>query len=77
MNSEIIKLKKDLLEKNRAAPMQNVLITGETGVGKELFAEAVHEASRKDKSYLPINCAAIAETLLEQTILIISILLRI
>jgi DNA-binding NtrC family response regulator len=43
-----------------------VLITGETGVGKELIARALHLASdRKDKPFLKIHCAAIPETLVE------------
>lgn len=42
------------------------LLLGETGVGKELFARAIHEAStRCDGHFVPVNCAAIPETLLE------------
>ncbi|MCK4232800.1 sigma-54-dependent Fis family transcriptional regulator [candidate division WOR-3 bacterium] len=44
----------------------SVLITGESGTGKELIARAIHNASdRKDKSFVPINCSAIPENLLE------------
>jgi transcriptional regulator with PAS, ATPase and Fis domain len=44
----------------------NVLIVGETGVGKELVAERVHEQSRRrDQPFLRLNCAAVAESLLE------------
>jgi len=43
-----------------------VLILGDTGSGKEMFAQAIHNAShRKGKPYIKINCAAIPETLLE------------
>jgi DNA-binding NtrC family response regulator len=44
----------------------NVLVTGETGVGKEVVAAAIHERSpRAAKTYLMLNCAAFTETLLE------------
>ena len=64
----------------RSQPMQEVfkmigqlagsdataLVTGESGTGKELVARAInHNSRRNDKSYLPINCAAIPENLLE------------
>ena len=43
-----------------------VLLLGETGVGKEMFARAVHEASRRAGGpFVEINCAALTETLLE------------
>ena len=44
----------------------NVLISGESGVGKELFAHAIHnESARKEGPFVRVNCAAIPETLLE------------
>ena len=43
-----------------------ILISGETGSGKEYFAKALHEASRRrDKAFVAINCAAIPDTLIE------------
>ena len=52
---------------DRAAPTDStVLILGESGVGKELVAEAIHTRSiRKHKPFVRLNCAAIPETLLE------------
>ncbi len=44
----------------------NVLITGESGTGKELCARAIHYYSnRKNKAFVPINCGAIPESLME------------
>ena len=55
----------DLVRK--VAPTKaSVLITGESGVGKELIADAIHNLSpRRDKPLIKVHCAALAESLLE------------
>ena len=52
---------------SKVAPTgSNVLITGESGVGKEVVARTIHlQSPRKDKVFLPVNCSGIPETLLE------------
>jgi two-component system response regulator PilR (NtrC family) len=51
----------------RVAPTDaNVLLLGESGTGKEVFAQAIHAASlRADAPFVPVNCGALPETLLE------------
>jgi two-component system response regulator GlrR len=49
-----------------AGSMSSVLIRGESGTGKELLAVAVHKAgNRADKPFIPVNCSAIPEALME------------
>jgi transcriptional regulator with GAF, ATPase, and Fis domain len=42
-----------------------VLITGESGSGKEVVARAINDTSARAKTFVPVNCAGIPETLLE------------
>src|SRR3989337_3333404 len=54
------------LIKRVANTRTNILISGESGTGKELVARAIHyESERKEKPFVPINCGAIPENLLE------------
>jgi len=60
-------MKKVMTEAARAASASvSVLITGETGTGKEVLARTIHNSgSRADKPYIPINCAALPATMIE------------
>ena len=52
--------------KKIADSKSNILLLGETGTGKELIARAIHyNSARKSKPFIPINCSAIPESLLE------------
>jgi len=63
--SKILKNSLTLLTKI-AKSDSTILITGETGTGKELFANAIHKLSeRKNNIFIKVNCAAIPETLIE------------
>ncbi|MCJ7540617.1 MAG: sigma-54 dependent transcriptional regulator [Desulfobacterales bacterium] len=64
-NSPKIKVCLDLVAQ-AAVSDANILITGETGTGKELFARAIHDNSRRsEKNFVVIDCAALPETLVQ------------
>lgn len=67
-NSPAINSCLDLVAKASASEV-SVLVTGETGTGKELFAEAIHENSNRAQSnFVIVDCAALPETLIESTL---------
>ncbi len=65
INSEVMK---DVFTRAQRAAKRStsILITGETGTGKEVLAKAIHRmGSRNDKPFIDINCAAVQNTMLE------------
>lgn len=64
--SDAMKKSIELARRVAASDVGSILLNGETGTGKDLFARAIHFASeRADKPYLAINCAALPATLIE------------
>lgn len=56
----------DLIRRISVDDFATVLVRGESGTGKELVAKAIHNhSSRKDHNFVPVNCAAIPDDLLE------------
>lgn len=67
MRSQNATMKKVIEVIDRVADTNaNVLLLGESGVGKEAFAAYIHEkSSRRDKNFVPVNCHAYSKSLLE------------
>ena len=67
-NSSVIKESISLARKV-APEVSTVLIEGETGTGKELFAQSIHNASpRRSKPFIAVNCSAFPKDLLESEV---------
>ncbi len=65
-DSPLMKEAKALARKVASSDVSNILLQGESGTGKDLFAKAIHYSSRcANKPFLAINCAAIPATLIE------------
>ncbi len=65
-NSQVMEEVKKLIKIVAETPRTSVLIEGESGTGKELVANSIHKwSARADKPFIPINCSAIPENLLE------------
>ena len=67
---ESVKIQECLEKLGKAAATDvSVLLSGETGTGKELFAKAIHENSKRaEKPFIAVDCGALPETLLESTL---------
>lgn len=64
--SEKMKKAIELARRVAASDVGTILLQGETGTGKDLFARAIHQASdRRNAPYIAINCAALPATLIE------------
>jgi DNA-binding NtrC family response regulator len=62
----LIRSLREHVQKIAVSPATTVLVLGESGVGKDLVARTLHYASpRASRAFMPVNCAAIPETLLE------------
>jgi len=65
-SSALVRQVLDLVQRVASTPRTTVLISGESGVGKELVAREVHQQSaRRGEPFVAVNCAALSESLLE------------
>ncbi|MCL4547316.1 MAG: sigma-54 dependent transcriptional regulator [Bacteroidetes bacterium] len=65
-DSPVMKKLFNMISKIAASDSSTVLVTGESGVGKELVVRTIHALSeRKDKCFMAVNCASLTESLIE------------